>query len=117
MSVPDPERSRSLSNFSMFGRAEASRGSRRWHFRDEAQVGMEPIAVIRRKCEHCGEDILRYDGVAKAKLTKKTTRFCSAKCQKRAQCLVSNGCLRLSPKALKNPVKSGLAGRPAETVC
>jgi hypothetical protein len=36
---------------------------------------MEPIAVIWRKCEHCGDDILRYACGGKAKLTKKTTRF------------------------------------------
>jgi hypothetical protein len=57
-----------------------------------AEVGMEPVGFVKRKCEQCGGDIPRYTGVGKARrLTKKTARFCSPQCYEKARWLVSSG--------------------------
>lgn len=62
---------------------------RAFHERDAiaatmAEVGMELSA--RRKCLECGADILRWTGVGKKRrLVKKTAKFCSPKCSRKAK--------------------------------
>jgi hypothetical protein len=46
-----------------------------------AEVGMEPVAVERRKCEHCSITIPRWRN---GRQVPKGTRFCSRSCREKA---------------------------------
>jgi hypothetical protein len=66
------------------------------------EVGGELPA--KRKCAECGGDIPRYRGVGKARReVKKTTRFCSDKCAKRARRHCDSQTGVCPPKATKSP--------------
>lgn len=57
-----------------------------------AQVGMEPVGYVRRKCEQYCHDIPGYTGTGKArKETRKDARYCSPKCYEKARWLVRSG--------------------------
>jgi hypothetical protein len=80
-----------------------------------AGMAMESTGYVKRKCQHCGGDIPRYQGIGKKRReTRKDARFCSPRCQQRAK--ASSGSTTPVSTAIEaqKPAWNGHSGRPPQ---